>query len=131
MKPKSIDHILLMVSNVKKTEKFYVKILGKPIYKDQNSVAWKIRDTKLFFGLPFKKLSGNAFDRNRIGLNHLAFAVRTLSELKKWEKKLNDSGIKNSGIIKDKYKNQEYIWFDDPDNIRQEFYLQPSHERFG
>ena len=120
-----------MVSNVKKTEKFYVKILGKPIYKDQNSVAWKIRDTKLFFGLPFKKLSGNAFDRNRIGLNHLAFAVRTLSELKKWEKKLNDSGIKNSGIIKDKYKNQEYIWFDDPDNIRQEFYLQPSHERFG
>ena len=118
-----------MVSNVDKTEKFYAKILGKPIQKDQYSVAWKIGKTKLFFALPFKKLKNNAFNRNRIGFNHLAFRIGTLNELKWWEKTLNDVGIKNSGIIKDKYKNREYIWFDDPENIRQEFYLRPSSEK--
>lgn len=129
MKPESIDHILLIVNDIEKTEEFYSKIFGKPIYKDEDSIAWKIGDTKLFFGLPFKKLRNNVFDRNRIGLNHLAFVVRTLDELKEWQKNLNEAGIKNSGIIKDKYQNREYIWFDDPDSIRQEFYLRPSSEK--
>lgn len=123
MKPKFIDHILIMVKDVRKTEEFYSKILGEPIHKDDYSVAWRMGETKVFFGSPFKELERNTFNRNRIGLNHLAFGVRTLEELKKWEKKLNKVCIKNSGIIKDKYKNREYIWFDDADGVRQEFYL--------
>ena len=123
MKPKFIDHILIIVKDVKRTEEFYSKILDEPIHKDDYSVAWRIGDTKVFFGLPFKELESNTFNRNRIGLNHLAFGARTLEELKEWENRLNDAGIKNSTIIKDKYKKREYIWFDDPDGIRQELYL--------
>jgi len=35
----------------------------------------------------------------------------------------------NSGIILDKYKQREYIWLDDPDGIRQEFYLRYPKEK--
>ena len=123
-----IDHILLIINDVNRTVEFYSKIFGEPISQDAYSVAWKFGETKLFFGLPFKNLENNAFDRNRIVLNHVAWGVRTLDELKEWNKKLEDGAIKNSGIIKDKYKNREYIWFDDPDGIRQEFYLRPEGE---
>lgn len=125
MNHKFIDHVTLMVKDLKKTDEFYSKIFGDPIHRDDFSIAWKFGDTKLFFGLPYKELEGNVFNRNRIGLNHLAFGVRTLDGLREWEGKLTEAGIKNSGIIKDKYKNREYIWFDDPDCIRQELYLRP------
>jgi hypothetical protein len=34
-------------------------------------------------------------------------------------------GIKQSGIQVDKYGNNEFIWFDDPDGYRVEFYCRP------
>ncbi len=123
-----IDHVVLMIKDVDRTYKFYSKIFGEPRSKDDYSVSWMFGETKLFFGLPFKELYNNVFDRNRIGLNHLAFGVPTLDELKDWENKLKHAGIQNSGILKDKYKEREYIWFDDPDGIRQEFYLRPEGE---
>ncbi len=129
MKPLSIDHILLIVKDVNKTREFYSKIFGQPLHQDTDSVSWQFENTKIFFGHSFKELDNNYFDRNRIGLNHLAWGIRTLNELKEWQKKLDDAGIKNSGIIKDTYQNREYIWFDDPDDIRQELYLRPEDEK--
>ena len=49
LNPKFIDHIVLMVKNVYKSEVFYSKFLGKPISKDKYSIAYKIGGTKLFF----------------------------------------------------------------------------------
>lgn len=118
-----LDHITLMVKDVEKTEEFYSKFLGEPIFKDKDSVAYQIGKTKLFLGLPYNEIKDNEFNKDRIGLNHIAFGVPTLEELKKLQKNLDDAGVKNSGIIIDKYGNKEFIWFDDPDGIRLEFYL--------
>jgi len=123
MKINFIDHIVLMIKDVKRTEEFYSKLLGPAIHKDQDSVCFKIGDTKIFFGLPYSEIKDNAFDADRIGLNHLAFGVRTEEELKEMEKTLNKHNIKNSGIKIDKYGKKPFIWFDDSDNIRLEFYL--------
>lgn len=98
MKIKFIDHIVLMIKNVKRSKEFYSKFLGKPVQEDKYSVAFQIGDTKIFFGLPYRKIVGNEFDKDRIGLNHLAFGVRTLEELKYFWGVLNKSGIKHSGI---------------------------------
>lgn len=125
MNPLFIDHILIMVKDLNKTKKFYSKLFGKPIHIAKDSVAWQFGDTKVFFGLPFKEVENNFFDRNKIGLNHLAWGVRTLDELKQWKRKLDEIGIANSGILIDRYGNREYIWFDDPDGIRQELYFRP------
>ena len=120
MKPKFIDHIVFLVKSVKETERFYSHFLGKPIQIDKKQVAYKIGETKIFFGLPYREWK--ELDKDRIGLNHLAFGVRTIQELKEFEKLLNGAEIINSGVKIDKYGKKEFIWFDDPNGIRLEFY---------
>lgn len=121
MKPKFIDHIVLIVKDVKRTADFYSRFLGKPLQLEKEQVAFQIGETKLFFGLPYGEYEKH--DKDKYGLNHLAFGVRSLTELRKFEEILNKVGIKHSGIQIDKYGKKEFIWFDDPDGIRLEFYL--------
>jgi|SRR3990167_1317177 len=119
--PKFIDHIVIMIKDAEKTADFYGKFLGVPISKDSEQVVFKIGDTSLFFGLPYKDYEWH--DKDKYGLNHLAFGVKSLEELRGLETKLNQANIKNSGIQIDKYGKKEFIWFDDPDGYRLEFYL--------
>lgn len=120
MKLKIIDHIVLLVKDLEKTEIFYSKFLGKPIDKNKIQIAYQIGDTKVFFA---KSDNGMKFDKENIGINHLAFGVKNRQELKDFEKLLNKNKIKNSGIKIDKYGKKPFIWFDDPNDLRLEFYL--------
>lgn len=123
MPPKFIDHIVLIVKDVEETEKFYSSFLGKPVQIDKEQVAYKIGETKIFFGLPFGEYEKS--DKDKTSLNHLAFGVRTGEELRKFENILNEAKIQNSGIKMDKYGDKEFIWFDDPSGIRLEIYCRP------
>ena len=123
MQPKFIDHIVLIVKDVEETEKFYTSFLGKPVQIEKEQVVYKIGETKIFFGLPFGDYEKS--DKDRSGLNHLAFGVRSGEELRDFEKVLNEANIKHSGIKNDQYGNKEFIWFDDPSGIRLEFYCRP------
>ncbi len=116
-----IDHIVISVKDLKKSIKFYQVFLGKPKVSTWDA-SWQIGEVKLFLTYPYKK-SIRAFDKHNIGLNHIAFGARSLTELKRFERVLNKAKIKHSGIQIDKYSKKEFIWFDDPDIIRLEFYL--------
>lgn len=122
MKQPYLDHIVIFVKDIKKTEAFYSRFLDKPESKYKNSISYKLGDTKIFFGTPYRK-SKRAFDKEELGLNHLAFGVRTLLELKAFEKILNRAKIKHSGIHDERHSKKPQIWFDDPNGIRLEFYL--------
>lgn len=126
MQPKFIDHIVIIVKNLKKTKSFYNKFLGEPQEKYDDSVSYKIGDTKIFFGLPYGEWQDS--DKDHTSLNHLAFGVRTPDELKEFEKLLNDSGIKNSGLQIEKDSKRDFIWFDDPDGYRLEIYCRPNND---
>lgn len=123
MELKFIDHIVLIVKNIEETEKFYSTFLGKPDHQDENQIAYKIGETKVFFGLSLGEYEKS--DKDKTSLNHLAFGVREGEELRKFENVLNSAGIKNSGIKIDKYGNKEFIWFDDPSGVRLEIYCRP------
>jgi catechol-2,3-dioxygenase len=116
-----LDHLVISTTNFKKSTKFYQSFLGKG-HVGKEDVCWQFGTMKLFITFPYKK-DAKPFDKHNIGLNHLAFGVTSLSELKKYERRLNKAKIKHSGIQIDKYSNKEFIWFDDPDGIRLEFYL--------
>lgn len=118
-----IDHIVIVVRELHRTTQFYSVFLGKPIHQDNESIAYQIGQTKLFFVLPYGEF--NKTDKDLGSLNHLAFGVRTADELRVFEKALNEAKIENSGIKVDKYGNKEFIWFDDPDGYRVEFYCRP------
>lgn len=121
MKSIIVDHIVIGVANIKETEKFYSSFLGEPASKEVDMVVYDVGSTKFFFILPEKKF--NKKDRDTGGLNHIAFQASNLEELKEFESKLNNTGIQNSGIQIDKYGGKEFVWFDDPNGHRLEFYL--------
>lgn len=79
MKPQFIDHIVLIVKEVKETEKFYSRFLGKPEQLDDEQVAYKIGDTKIFFGLPYGEYE--KLDKDKGGLNHLALNRRRIKRI--------------------------------------------------
>ena len=116
-----IDHIVISVNNLRKSVIFYSSFLGKPrVGKDE--VFWKIGKTKLFITKPYIK-TAKSFNKHDLGLNHIAFSLKNLKELRIWENRLQKAKIKHSGILINKYSHKQYLWFDDPDNIRLEFYL--------
>ena len=124
MKPNFIDHVSLIVRDLSKTEEFYSKFLGSPVLRNDNLVVYKIGDTRLYFKLSPRGLTDSKYDKNDIGMNHIGFGVRTIQELKEFEKHLSDVGIKHSEFKVGKFGN-EYVWFDDPDGIRLEIYHRP------
>jgi mRNA interferase MazF len=121
-----IDHIVLIVKNINATESFYSSFLGVPESKDAESICYVIGHIKIFFVLPYSNYI--KIDKDSSGINHLVFGVRDLQSLKDFEEILNKSKIKNSGIKLDSYGNKEFIYFDDLDGYRLEFYLRPKEE---
>lgn len=117
----NLDHIVISVKSLPKSVKFYEKFLGKATVTKYDA-SWKVGNTKLFLTYAYKKGAKN-FDKHNFGLNHIAFGVSNLKELRKIDKDLIKSGIKHSGIGHDKYSKKSFLWFDDPDRIRLEFYL--------
>lgn len=118
-----IDHFVLIVKDLQETKKFYSSFLGEPVHQDEENIVYKIGETKIFFGLPDGEFETR--DKDKGGLNHIAFGVRSLEELKSLEGVLNENSIQNSGIKNDKYGNKEFIWFDDPSGNRLEIYCRP------
>jgi glyoxylase I family protein len=123
MKISFIDHIIVIAKSIKDTEKFYTNFLGSPIYRTEETVVYQVGNTRVFFVLPEGGFEET--DKDKSGLNHIAFGVRTLQELQLFEQVLNAAFIRHSGIKIDKYGNKEFIWFDDPSGTRVELYCRP------
>jgi catechol 2,3-dioxygenase-like lactoylglutathione lyase family enzyme len=72
------------------------------------------------------KHQAGPYEKEKVGLNHLAFGARTLEELQAIRAQLDSLGVAHSGIKRDKYGQKEFIWLDDPDGMRIEFYRRRS-----
>lgn len=119
-----IDHLVFRVSNLSKTESFYTVLLGQTPEYAEDSLSYVMGNTRLFF-TPAAKRETELYDKENIGLNHIAFGVRTVPELQAIQKQLDTAGIVHSGIALDPYGLKEFLWLDDPDGLRVEFYLRP------
>ena len=81
-----------------------------------------VGETRVFFTLPIEA-SAAPCHKEKFGLNHLAFRVRSPEELRKAGAHLSACGVRHSGVQLDPYGQREFLWLDDPDAIRLEFYL--------
>ena len=122
--PEFIDHLVFRISELDRTERFYTALLGQPLYRAEDSLMYKVGGTRLFFTTSTESQSG-IYDKEKVGLNHIAFGVHSLSELEALQAQLEAARISHSGIKLDQYGLKEFIWLDDPDGLRIEFYLRP------
>jgi catechol-2,3-dioxygenase len=108
---------------MERTERFYSALLGQPL-KEDSYLMYMAGATRLFFTRSGDSRNGT-YQKENVGLNHIAFGVRTRDELQTIQTQLDSSGISHSRIKFWQDGLTEYIWLDDPDGMRIEFWLRP------
>ena len=119
--PKFVDHLVFRVADLDRTEHFYTTLLGQP-EKENNYVVYSAGDTLIFFTRS-PRGSGQNYDKEATGLNHVALGLRSAAELQTVKAQLDAAGIAHSGIKMWRDGATPYIWLDDPDGIRVEFWV--------
>ena len=127
-----IHHIVITVSDVRKSTEFYKKVLDWRIRKQREGFTEFVspddpmgKEFLFVIGTPRDEvLENNRFDRNRPGLDHFAFAVDTLNKLKIVEGRLKKEKIEmENGGITDNDFGGTAIFCKDPDGMKIEFHL--------
>jgi glyoxylase I family protein len=125
----AITHVALTVSDLGRSVPWYQQLFGTDPVIDEDTgpfrhVVWLVGNSTLVGLHQFPDpSSSDPFDERRPGLDHLAFQCASRSELEEWEKKLNDMGVKNGGVVDAPYGSG--LSFRDPDNIALEFFAPP------
>ena len=122
--PNAIDHLVFRIANLAVTARFYTALLGTPSHRTEDTLLYMAGSTRLFFTIADPPKF--PYDKEQTGLNHIAFAIPTHEDLLTIQSQLNIASITHSGIKLDQYGSKEFIWLDDPDGLRLEFYLRPA-----
>jgi glyoxylase I family protein len=125
--PQFVDHIVFRVSALDRAESFYSALLGVPGYRTEDSLMYMVGETRLFLTLSSEADGGRA-EKERAGMNHIAFGVNSLKELEAVQLRLDAARIAHSGAKLEPHGRREFLWLDDPDGIRIEFYVRPPGE---
>jgi catechol 2,3-dioxygenase-like lactoylglutathione lyase family enzyme len=120
-----VHHFRLTVSNVDRAVKFYSEILGFKKLMDLNPGAF-LSNGAVGLGIgphpfPDKAVRGDRFDENRIGLDHMSFAVSSRAALDDAVRVLDRHGVPHSEIrdLGEAFGICVLI-FRDPDNVQLE-----------
>jgi catechol 2,3-dioxygenase-like lactoylglutathione lyase family enzyme len=114
MPNKGLSHIALKARDLKKTENFYVGVLGLKI-------AFRHPPKMLFLTSPGSSdllnfVKSSARTSGTQALEHFGFKV-TAAGLKRLEQRLKQHGVKIDGR-----RGQDAIYFSDPDGYQLEYY---------
>jgi glyoxylase I family protein len=120
-----VHHFRLTVSNVDRAVKFYTEVLGFRKLMDLNPGAF-LSNGAVGLGIgphpfPERALRGDRFDENRIGLDHMSFAVSSRRALDEAARLLDTHGVAHSEIrdLGEAFGISVLI-FRDPDNVQLE-----------
>jgi len=114
MPTEGLTHVALKVRDLKKTEEFYIGVLGL-------EVAFRHPPSMIFLRTPGSRdllnfvKSNQKFSGNQ-GLEHIGFKV-TASQLKQIEKKL-----RASGVAIDERRGKTAFYITDPNGYQLEYY---------
>ncbi len=128
----SYSHVRLTVTDIARSRAFYESVFGWPVFVEVPADADAAMREKLaflyggvlyrvgdgLFGL--RPVAADSFDENRVGLDHLSFAVSSRADLQDAGRLLDDLGVEHEDI---KDVGHGYILeFRDPDNIALELF---------
>ena len=117
-----IAHATLTVADIKKTRKFYETLFETEITMDDRKSFGLLKVGIPCWFVEWGKHTKDRFSEREIGLDHIAFELKSLEELKEVIRKLDNMGIKNAGLQRFA-KKYPYVAFRDPDNIQTEFFI--------
>jgi catechol 2,3-dioxygenase-like lactoylglutathione lyase family enzyme len=127
LKPMGIAHVNMNVGDLEKMKQFYSQVLGMQVaFEYEGSVAWlnfgQYRDDASGLGMGFHDVAlfkvekENLEDkRQRPGLNHVAWRMRSPQDVDAAEEYLRSQGVKPLKGDTHKEDNDRYLYFEDPE----------------
>jgi glyoxylase I family protein len=122
-----ISHIDLTVSDCDRAAKWWQDVMGFTLVNQVHEATYEGKSVIHPSGLAVTLMTHSAtaalgaFDERRVGLDHLAFQVTDLDELKRWVTHLDAHGVAHTGVIDTGYG--PTLVLRDPDNMQLEFYV--------
>lgn len=126
----TIAHVTLTVSDLNRSVPWYERLFDAKLVLDEEPGPFRravlLIGSQTVIGLnqfpdPADSLP---FNERRVGLDHLAFACSSRSELEAWKVRLDELSIVNGGVVDAVYGSG--LSFRDPDNIALEFFALPA-----
>jgi glyoxylase I family protein len=121
--------VILTVSDPDQSAAWYCGLLGaheagRYVQMDGHvaQVSLALPGTGLELCLVDHSADPGTFDEFRAGLDHLEFLVAERSDLDGWASRLDELGIRHSGVKEPSYTANALLTFRDPDNIQLEFF---------
>ena len=123
-KTTGIHHIGLRCTDMEISKKFYRDVLGFTLALDTPELIAFLAGPAI---IAFKKANAQpgeeVFTPFNIGLDHVALACESETELNRVAEALSDAGVENTGVRSDETLQKQYVAFKDPDRIQWEFYM--------
>jgi glyoxylase I family protein len=124
-----IAHVELSVRNLERSAAWYMELLGSRRVFDNRDEERGLTACALLepgSGLVLALMQhdanqGFAFDPDRAGLDHLAFAVADRNELRAWQQRLEELGVEYTPL--EEWSHGAAVTVRDPDGIALEFYV--------
>jgi glyoxylase I family protein len=118
-----VHHLRLTVTDVDRSREFYTEVMGFSVVMELDPGVF-LSNGSVGLGIgpaPVQPVTGDRFDENRVGLDHLSFGVSGRQELESALQVLDAHGVSH-GEIRDLGESfRLYILaFRDPDNIQLE-----------
>src|SRR5688572_10853532 len=98
-------HVALTVNDLDTSARWYQEVFGfEALFSEEGeqrrAVVMRVPATAITLGLVQHVGHGDAgFDPTRVGLDHVAIDVDSAEELEAWTGRLDQLGIKHSGVI--------------------------------
>jgi glyoxylase I family protein len=124
------SHVDLTVSDCDRAATWWQDVLGFTLVHQARHGTFEVRAMAHPSGIGVTVMTHDgtartdAFDEQRVGLDHLAFRVSDRDELQRWVTHLDAMGVPNTGIIDTGFG--PTVVFRDPDNMQLELYV---HQR--
>jgi glyoxylase I family protein len=124
------SHIDLTVSDCERAAVWWQEVLGFTLVHQARHGTFEVRAMAHHSGIGVTVMTHDgtartdAFDEQRVGLDHLAFRVADRDELQRWVTHLDAMGVPHTGIIDTGFG--PTVVFRDPDNMQLELYVHQS-----
>ena len=132
METSGLDHVVLSVSDVQRSHRFYQDILGFEVNCTPDDYANRIYAGSCTFMVGAVEITlishdqtptADRFSEFRIGLDHLSFKAPDETALHTLADRLQQAGVETNGVETYMPSGKHYVVFRDPDNIQLEYWL--------
>jgi len=118
-------HATLTVSDVERSREFYSNLLGLRVLAELSPTRYLIGNDQIVMAIseppdPSQAPADDRFNENRVGLDHVSFAVESRQEMDRAKKMLTEAGVYCGEVKELTPFGFAVMAFRDPDNIQLE-----------